>query len=271
MSSMPDVATQSWPIVGRSGSWHPPWSRRRRRRGIDGCLAEVASRRPLGLRPHAALIETDALTKRYPAGVTALDALTLQLERRDHRAGRSERRRQEHAAAHPARAAGADLGPCPRPRPGRPDRRARAAPVPRLHARVGLPAARHERHRLRRPDGPAVRAARHRRPRASRRGAPPRRPVRGALSTDGRLLDRHEAAGQARPGAGPRSAPAAARRADQRPRPGRPRRDARPGPPDRHGVRDRGHRGQPPARRDRAGVRLPRRHRRRASSSAPRR
>ena len=101
----------------------------------------------------------------------------------------------------------------------------------------------------------------HGRPRADRRGPPPRRAVRGALPGDRRLLDRDEAAGQARPGARPRPAAAAARRADQRPRPGRPRRDAGARPADRHRVRDRGHRGQPPARRDRAGVRLPRRHR----------
>ena len=72
----------------------------------------------------------------------------------------------------------------------------------------------------------------------------------------------HEAAGQARPGARPRPAPAPPRRADQRPRSGRPRRDARAGAPDRHRVRDRGHRRQPPARRDRAGLRLPRGDRR---------
>ena len=124
------------------------------------------------------------------------------------------------------------------------------------------------RDRLRGPDGAAVRPARRRGPRADRRGPPPRRAVRGALPADRRLLDRHEAAGQARPGARPRSAAAAPRRADQRPRPGRPRRDARARPADRHGVRDRGHRRQPSARRDRAGLRLPRRHR--CRSAGPR-
>ena len=49
------------------------------------------------------------------------------------------------------------------------------------------------------------------RPRADGRGAAARRPVRGALSRHRRLLDRHEAAGQARPGPRPRSAAAPAR------------------------------------------------------------
>ncbi len=48
------------------------------------------------------------------------------------------------------------------------------------------------------------RAAAHRRPRARRRRAAPRRALRGALPPDRRLLHRHEAAGQAGPGAGPR-------------------------------------------------------------------
>ena len=75
---------------------------------------------------------------------------------------------------------------------------------------------------------PRVGAARRRRARAHRRRAAPRRPVRGALPADRRLLDRHEAARQAGPGARPRPAAAVPRRADQRPGPGRPRRDARP-------------------------------------------
>ena len=45
------------------------------------------------------------------------------------------------------------------------------------------------------------------RPRARRRHAAPRRPLRGALPADGRLLHRHAAAGQARPGAGARPQP----------------------------------------------------------------
>ena len=125
-----------------------------------------------------------------------------------------------------------------------------------------LPAARHDRDRLRRATWRACPAC----PRAAARERTAEvlrhvGPVRGALPADRRLLDRHEAAGQARPGARPRPAAAAPRRADQRPRPGRPRRDARAGPADRHRVRDRRHRRQPPARRDRAGLRLPRRDR----------
>ena len=59
------------------------------------------------------------------------------------------------------------------------------------------------------------------------------------------------------------------RRADERPRPGRPRRDARPDPPDRHRVRDRGPRRQPPARRDRADLRPRSSRSTPASCSAP--
>ena len=125
------------------------------------------------------------------------------------------------------------------------------------------------RDRLRQPHGPDVGPAGFGRPRADGRGPAARRPVRGALPRDRRLFDRHEAAGQARPGPGPRSAAAPARRADQRPRSGRSRRDARARPADRRRVRDRGHRRQPPAGRDRARLRLPRGHRRRAA--APRR
>ena len=60
----------------------------------------------------------------------------------------------------------------------------------------------------------------------------------------------------------PQAAPP--RRADERARPGRPRRDARPHPPDRDRVRDRDRPGQPPPRRDRGGLRPSRGDRRRA-------
>ena len=83
------------------------------------------------------------------------------------------------------------------------------------------------RHRPRRAPGPDVGPARDRRPRADRRSASPCRALRGAVPADRRLLDGHEAAREARPGPRPRPAAPAARRADQRPRPGRPRRDAR--------------------------------------------
>ena len=56
---------------------------------------------------------------------------------------------------------------------------------------------------------------------------------------DRRLFDRHEAAGEAGPGPRPRPAAAAAGRTDQRARPGRPRRDARPRHADRHRIRHR--------------------------------
>ena len=61
-------------------------------------------------------------------------------------------------------------------------------------------------------------------------------------------------------------AAAAPRRADQRPRPERTRRDARARAANRHRVRDRGHRRLAPARRDRAGMRLPGRDRGRPSA-----
>ena len=82
-------------------------------------------------------------------------------------------------------------------------------------------------HRVRDAHGPRVRAAVRRRARADRRRPAPRRPLRGALPADRRLLDRHEAAGQAGPGARPRPEAALPRRADERPRSRRTRRDAR--------------------------------------------
>ena len=130
----------------------------------------------------------------------------------------------------------------------------RDPPGRRLHARARLPAAGRRRDRVRHPHGPHLRPAAHGRPRADGRGPAPRRPVRGALPPDRRLLHGHEAAGQAGPGPGPRPQAAAPRRADERPRPRRPRRDARPDQADRHRVRDRGRGGLAPARRDRAGL-----------------
>ena len=91
--------------------------------------------------------------------------------------------------------------------------------------------------------------------RAHGRRPPPRRPLRGALPADRDVLDRHEAAGEARAGARPRPADPLPRRADERPRPGRPRGDARPDPADRDRVRHHRHRQLAPARRDRARLR----------------
>ena len=188
---------------------------------------------------------------------------------RDRRARRRQRRRQEHAPQDPARAASSrPSGDGAGHRPRRPARRAR--PIRQF---VGYMPE----HDCLPPDASATDFVSHMArmsglpriggPRADRRGPPPRRAVRGALPGDRRLLDGHEAAGQARPGARPRPAAAAPRRADERPRPGRPRRDARARPADRHRVRDRRHRRQPPPRRDRAGLRLPRRDRRRAAAA----
>ncbi len=106
-------------------------------------------------------------------------------------------------------------------------------------------------------------------PGAVGRRAAPRGPRRGALPADGRLLHRHEAARQARPGARPRPPPRLPRRADQRPRPGRPDRHARARPSHRHRLRHRRARHVPPARRARAGQRPRRRARRAGTCSAP--
>ena len=155
-----------------------------------------------------------------------------------HRPGRRERRRQVHLHQDPARACSprpaARLGCSASTRPPTPRRSAPGSATCRstTACRPTLSAAEFVTHLGRMSGLPA-----HRRPRARLRGAAPRRAVRGALPADRRLLHRHEAAGQAGPGAGARPRPAAARRADQRPRPGRPGRHAGADPPDRHRVR----------------------------------
>ena len=146
--------------------------------------------------------------------------------------------------------------------------RRRDPPARRLHARARLPAARRVAPPSSSSTWPGCPACR--RTAARERTADMLRHVglyEERYRADRRLLHRHEAAGQAGPGAGPRPAPAAARRADQRPRPGRPRRDARPDPPDRHRVRHRRAGHLAPARRDRAGLRPRRRHRRRQAAA----
>ena len=123
-----------------------------------------------------------------------------------------------------------------------------------LHARARLPSAGRGRHRVRHPHGPRLGPAPHGGARADRGSAAARRAVRRALPPDRRLLHGYEAASQAGPGPGPRPQAAAARRADQRPGPHRPGRDAGPDQAHRHRLRDLGRGGVPPARRDRAGL-----------------
>ncbi len=156
---------------------------------------------------------------------------------RDHRPGGRERRRQIHLdqdSARPDRTnQRSGLGARHRP-----DRRPGGCPQPgRLHAGARLPPTGPVRRRTGHPPRPDERPAPHRGSRAGLGGAAARRALRGALPPGRWLLDRHEAARQAGPGAGARPRPAAARRADQRPGPGRPRRHAGPGAPDRHRVR----------------------------------
>jgi ABC-2 type transport system ATP-binding protein len=74
---------------------------------------------------------------------------------------------------------------------------------------------------------------------AGSRGPAPRRPVRGALPADRRLLHRHEAAREGCAGAGPRSAALLLDEPSNGLDPGGPRRHARPRAPDGDGVRDR--------------------------------
>ena len=113
-----------------------------------------------------------------------------------------------------------------------------------------------------------VRAADDGGPRAGGRHPAARRPLRGAVPVDGRLLDRHAAAREAGPGARARPQPRAARRAHERAGPGRPRRHARADPADRHRLRHLGRGHLAPAGRARAGLRRDRRHRRRPAAAA---
>ena len=174
--------------------------------------------------PHAALgdaatIEARGLRKSYGKGVNALEALDLSVPRAAigllgaNGAGKTTLIK---VAAWPGQAQ-LRLGERARARHREPG--GRAPPLRRLHAGVRLPAGRAtaadfvghmaEMSGLPRPG----------RPPARRRCPLPGRTGRRALPADQGLLDRHEAAGQARPGDRPRPRPRLPRRADKRPRP----------------------------------------------------
>ena len=213
------------------------------------------------------VIEANALTKVYPGDVTALGGLTVDFAPGvtgligANGAGKSTLIKILLGLVEPT------CGMAPGARPRQRHRRRADPPGRRLHAGARLPAARRLGDRVRHPHGPDERAARHRGQGTRGRGAAPRRPARGALPPDRHLLDRDEAAGEARPGAGGRPEAAAARRAHQRPRPGRPERDARADRADRRRVRhlDRGRLA--PAGRDRADLRPPGRDRGRQAAA----
>ena len=135
------------------------------------------------------------------------------------RPARRQRRRQVDADEGAAGAGAPDAGRVEvlGHRRGPPPRR--DPPPAGLHARARLPAARHDRPRPRGPHGRAARAAAARRRAAGLGGAVPGGPGGGALAPDPHLLDRHEAARQARPGDRPLAGAGGAGRAHQRPRP----------------------------------------------------
>ena len=212
------------------------------------------------------MIQTEALTKRY-GSVTAVSELSVDVEPGvvgligANGAGKSTLIKMVLGLLP------ADVRPGDRAGAGRRHRRGRDPRAGRVHARARLPAAGRVGDRAGRAHGPDVRAAPGRRPRTHRGHPAPRRALRGAVPVDRRLLDRHEAAGQARAGAGPRPPAGAAGRADERPRPRRSRRHARADPPDRHRVRHLRPGRVAPARR--AGTRLrPRRRDRRGPAAA---
>ena len=219
-----------------------------------------------------AMLETESLTKRYPS-VSALDCASRLNSSRESSASSA---RTARARARSSRSSSAS-SPQPSGRRRRAPRLRCRHPGPELRQFVGYMPE----HDCLPLDMTATEFVAHmaqmsglptrRRPRAHRRDPPPRRPLRRALPRDPRLLHRHEAAREARPGARPRPAHAPPRRTDQRPRPRRPRRHARPRPPHRHRVRHRDHHVLPPARRNRARLRPPRRHRWRQARSVRRR
>ncbi|CAO0827621.1 hypothetical protein SMICM17S_08493 [Streptomyces microflavus] len=153
------------------------------------------------------------------------------------RSGGFQRSRQVHTDQDPSGSLPRHRGPGRSARARRGDERCRHPGAGGVHAGTRLPPARCVGHRVCRAHGSHVGAAADRGPGAHRRHPAPRRPLRGALPPHRRLLDRYEAAGEAGPGPGPRPPAGPPRRADQRPGPGRPRRDARPDPPDPHRLR----------------------------------
>ncbi|CAA9354933.1 MAG: Efflux ABC transporter, ATP-binding protein, partial [uncultured Gemmatimonadetes bacterium] len=206
----------------------------------------------LRTRPHAHLSRRRDGASRAFAGAGT----------RHHRVRGRQRGRQEHLHQDPAGAADAHVGRRQRLWPGRPHPRPRDPAAGGLHARARLPSPRHDGHGVRRPHGAHLRPAPGGRPRARRRNAAPRGPVRRTLPPHRRIQHRDEAARKAGAVAGARSAAAAAGRAHQRAGPRRPRGDAGAHPPHRPRVRHRGDGVLAPAGGDRARQRLPGRHRR---------
>ena len=174
------------------------------------------------------LIALRGLTKRYPRRGHRPRRPDARPRARHHRPRRRQRRRQEHAPQDPARAARPDVGRRPRSWASTCAARARrsassSATCPSTTACRPTRSATDFVTHMARMSGLPRTAARERTAEVLRHVGLYEERYRaiGGYSTG------HEAAGQARPGARPRSAAAAPRRADQRPRPGRPRRDAR--------------------------------------------
>ena len=185
------------------------------------------------------LLRIDRLTKRYGSATVVDDAVARDPARRVPRRDRAQRRRQDDDAAH-----------VPRPHRSRrrddrglraadPGERARGEEADRRRHPVRQPRSRlqlcREPARLRPLFRPVARGARGADAEAARvLGAP----VQGRREA-GRALGRHEAAALARPCADQRSRPAAARRADDRPRPAGPAPDVgAPAEPARRGQGD---------------------------------
>ena len=206
-----------------------------------------------------ALLRARELTKTF-GPVRALDAVSFEIDEGitgllgSNGAGKSTTTPALPRSPRPGRRHGGILG-----RPARhpvPDARRLPAPehdcLPRAVSAAEFP----------RLHGPDQRPPTNTRPAAGVGRAPPRRPIRGALPVDGDLLDQDEAAREACTGARPRPGRRVPRRADRRPRPARPARDARSHPAGRRRVRDQHRHLDAPDGRRRARMRLRRRARR---------